>query len=46
VLHRKYQHKGYTNTRTAIFEGSNGDRRSSINTVWTEKGRQFIHSIY
>jgi len=43
VLYHQYQNKGYTETRTAHFKGSNGDERTSISTVWTENGREFIH---
>jgi phage antirepressor YoqD-like protein len=47
VLYAKYQGLGYTKTRTHKYEsieGSNVISKTSISTVWTEKGREFIHS--
>jgi anti-repressor protein len=43
VLYSKYQNKGFTNTKTYTFTGSDGRQRTSMQTVWTEKGRFFIH---
>lgn len=45
VLYAKYQDRGFTKTNTHSFTDSHGLTRTSINTVWTEIGRQFIHSI-
>lgn len=45
VLYAKYEARGYTKTNTHSFTDSHGLTRTSINTVWTEIGRQFIHSI-
>lgn len=44
VLYEKYQNKGYTKTKTHIFN-DNGVQKTSMLTVWTEKGRLFIHTI-
>jgi len=46
VLYSKYQDKGFTKTRTAVFFDSEGKERSTISTVWTEKGREFIHKVF
>lgn len=45
VLTSKYQNQGYTKTTTYTFTDSEGKERSSIQTVWTEKGRAFIHHL-
>ena len=46
VLTAKYQDKGYTATKTHVFKNSMGDERTTILTVWTEKGRNFLHSLF
>lgn len=43
VLKSKFQNRGYTTTRTHVFVDSSGNTMSNIITVWTEKGRAFIH---
>ncbi len=45
VLVSKYQNKGYTGTRTHHFTDNHGQLGTQIHTYWTEKGRQFIHSL-
>lgn len=45
VLYHEYQDKGYTGTKTATYTDSFGKIRTQINTCWTEKGRNFIHSL-
>lgn len=45
VLTAKYQGKDYTKTKTFTFNAPNGDTKTYMQTVWTEKGRQFIHDI-
>src|SRR4051812_44201981 len=45
VLYADYAGKGYTGTKTAIFQDSAGNYQSNIHTYWTEKGREFIHSL-
>lgn len=44
VLYAKYEDKGYTkpNTYTEII---NDESRTWVSTVWTQKGREFIHSL-
>ncbi|GIZ08359.1 phage antirepressor KilAC domain-containing protein [Flavobacterium sp. UMI-01] len=43
LLYAKYQDKGYTKTKTHTFTDSHGNTQTAMNTVWTEKGRLFIH---
>lgn len=45
VLYHKYQDKGYTGTKTHTFKDSTGHERTSVQTYWTEKGREFIHQV-
>ena len=44
-LYSKYKGKGYANIRTAPYKDSKGVVKTSHYLVWTEKGREFIHSI-
>lgn len=43
VLYAQYQNKGYTKTRTHAYRNNDGEVQTSVNTVWTDKGRAFIH---
>lgn len=43
VLYHQYQGKGFTKTRTASYTDRTGNKQSTITTVWTEKGREWIH---
>ena len=45
LLYHKYQNKGYTKTQTYPFVDSNGNTQTSMQAVWTEEGRLFIHKI-
>ena len=45
VLSHMYQNKGYTKTRTYTYTDGVGMVRSSITTVWTQKGREFLHKL-
>lgn len=45
LLYAKYDHKGYTKTKTTMFMGNHGEERTTVQTVWTELGRAFIHSL-
>lgn len=38
--------KGYTATRTGTFIGSDGQPRKKLSTVWTEKGRAWLHACF
>lgn len=46
VLYANHQNCGYTTTRTSTYLDHEGNKQTNINTVWTEKGRNFIHSLY
>jgi anti-repressor protein len=43
LLYHKYQNKGYTKTKTHTFTDNHGNTQTAMSTVWTEKGRLFIH---
>ena len=43
ILYDKYKSMELTKTRTFSYTGTAGEQRTGINTVWTEKGRLFIH---
>lgn len=45
LLTYKYQNKGYTKTKTVTYTKADGSQGSSMQTVWTERGRLFIHGI-
>lgn len=46
LLYAKYQNKGYTDTITREHKDHLGRQRTSLQTVWREPGRQFIHSLF
>ena len=46
LLYAKYQDKGYTRTVTRSYSGTSGKIHTSQQTVWTEPGRHFIHSLF
>lgn len=45
MLTTKHQNKGYTKTRTQQFTRSDGSIGTNIYTVWTERGRAFLHTL-
>lgn len=45
LLYHKYQNKGYTKTETYSYTNAEGHVMTSMQTVWTEHGRKFIHDI-
>ncbi|WP_410493400.1 phage antirepressor KilAC domain-containing protein [Chryseobacterium sp. 7] len=45
LLYSKHQNKGYTKTKTHSYTDTSGSTKTSMQTVWTEKGRLFIHDI-
>lgn len=45
ILYREYMEQGYTKAITTHYEKRDGTIGSSELTVWTQKGRLFIHSI-
>lgn len=46
LLYAKYQDKGYTDTITREYKDHLGRQRTSMQTVWRESGRHFIHSLF
>ena len=46
LLYAKYSGKGYTKSITRTYTRSDGSAGSQLQTVWTEKGREFIHSLF
>lgn len=40
-----YDDKGYTHTRTVPYSTPDGSIKTTIQTEWTEKGRQFLHGL-
>ena len=45
MLYNKYQDKGYMKTRTTPYVDSQGIQQTNHISVWTEKGREFIHDL-
>lgn len=45
-LTAKYAGKRYTTTRTARYFRSDGTPDTSVSTVWTERGRMFLHNFF
>lgn len=43
MLKAKYSGKGLTKTRTHTYTESSGKQATNSITVWTEKGRVFLH---
>lgn len=46
MLTAKYSEKGYTKPRTTTFIRSDGSTGTNTITVWTEKGRVFLHTLF
>jgi phage antirepressor YoqD-like protein len=45
ILYAKYQNRDYTKSRTHHYPHSDGTTGTNTITVWTEKGRAFVHQI-
>ena len=45
LLMAKYSAHGYTATRTAHYFRADGTPDCSVSTVWTERGRAFLHTL-
>ena len=43
VLYDKYADKGYTSSKTHVYEDCYGRERSQMHTYWTQAGRLFIY---
>lgn len=46
MLYRQYVDNGYTKSHTTTYTKQNGETGTNTQTVWTEKGRRFIHSLF
>ena len=46
MLAAKYCGKEYTKPRTTVFTRSDGTQGTNTITVWTEKGRMFLHNFF
>lgn len=46
MLTAKYSEKGYTKPRTVTFLRSDGSQGTNTITVWTERGRAFLHYLF
>ena len=46
MLTAKYCERGYTKPRTCQFTRSDGTIGTNTTTVWTEKGRQWLHELH
>ena len=44
-LYAKYQHEGYTQTKTQNYPKPDGTQGSKVHTYWTQKGRLFIYNL-
>lgn len=45
LLYQKYQSKNFTKTKTYTYTSDDGQTKTSMQTVWTEEGRLFIHKL-
>lgn len=46
VLYAKYADKGYTVSKPVTFPKNDGTTGTQMQTRWTSKGREFIHSLF
>lgn len=46
LLTARYQKEGYTRTHTHSWQNRSGETGTAMHTVWTEKGRLFIHRLF
>lgn len=46
LLTTRYQKEGYARTHTHSWQNRSGETSTAMHTVWTEKGRLFIHSLF
>lgn len=44
-MYAKYQHEGYTQTKTQNYPKPDGTQGSKVHTYWTQKGRLFIYNL-
>lgn len=46
ILYAKYDNKGYTVSKPVTFPKNDGTTGTQMQTRWTSKGREFIHSLF
>lgn len=46
VLTSKYYGKGYAQMRTHVYHDSTGQRHTTLNMVWTQRGRALLHYLF
>lgn len=46
ILYAKYDGRNYTKSIPRTFTRSDGSTGTQMQTVWTSKGREFIHSLF
>ena len=46
MLTAKYSEKGYTKPRTTTYTRNDGSQGTNTITVWTERGRAFLHQLF
>ena len=45
LLYQKHAQMGYTNTKTHVHPGRDGQPHTTVHTYWTQKGRLFIYQL-
>lgn len=45
LLYQKYAEKGYTKTKTIVYDSFDANNHAKIHTYWTQKGRLFIYDL-
>ena len=44
-LYQRYADKGYAQSKTQMFPGSDGEMHAKVHTYWTQDGRMFIYNL-
>ena len=44
-LYQRYADKGYAQSKTQMFPGSDGEMHAKVHTYWTQDGRMFIYDL-
>lgn len=45
LLYQQYAGEGYTQTKTDLYIGGDGEQHAKVMTCWTQKGRLFIYDL-
>lgn len=46
VPYATFQKTGYTKTKTYTYTGADGSIKTSVQLVWTQSGREFLHQLF